>query len=160
MKQEELRVGMTVRANELSNSRYRWTTERYGCIGTVVTIYDEGFKLEITNHDVKSEIGNKFDVDAKYFDKEEIGKMRIELKEEKINMEIGYGDLLVFEKGQSVLVMKDYDGTDYRGVVLGDNYVTDYKTNQISLLEHLSSIKGFGKLVRVIKADNLKLSEV
>lgn len=86
--------------------------------------------------------------------------MRIEVKDVDNKLDFNYGDLLVFQCGKKVLVSKDYDDTDYVGVILEDNIITDCRMSKTGLLDDLRIEHGLNTLVRVIRAENLKLSEV
>lgn len=165
MLHSELKVGMLVKANKRSNSEYCVTNEEYGCVGTVVEILTDGeFRLRITQHETDCEVGDIYRVDCDYFDIYEEGKvenkMKIELKETSKDLEFGVGDVLVYQNGACVLVVNDSDLDDYRGVILGDNYVTSYRSSLKGILEEIEDEEDFGELVRVIKAHNLKLTEI
>lgn len=161
MRHEELRVGMLVRANELSNDEYSRTTADNNCEGKIVKITGIDFSLRVTKHKDTNEIGRIFDVEAKYFDiiKENTG-MIVELKTTEKRVEFGYGDLLVFEEGKQVLVISDTDGNDYRGIVLGEYKPTNYSGSKRGFIEMLEGAYELGSLERVIKADKLKLMEI
>lgn len=161
MRHEDLKVGMLVKANEKSNARYCYTNQRKGCKGIVKRINDSDFELEITEHENSLEIGVTYDVKAEYFDiVEESTGMKIELKEEVKELDFTYGDLLVFENGKKVLVMSDSYDDDYRAVVLGVNKVTDYTSSKNGLIRELRENFEVDNLVRVVKAENLKLVEI
>lgn len=161
MRHEKLKVGMVVRANSLSNEVYTYTTEENDCVGIVEKIEGGGFMLRVTEHKDTSKLGVDYCVEANYFDvvKENIG-MIVELKKVENKLDIGYGDLLVFEYDKQVLVISDTDGMDYRGIVIGEYKPTSFKNNINSFLKMLSEEKGLGALIRVVKADRLKLSEI
>lgn len=162
MLHSELKVGMKVKANEESNDRYSITKEAYGCEGEVIKIKENGFVLKITACKHSGYIGSELDVEAKYFDLvEEIkeDKMKIELKKVNVDLDFDYGDLLISDKGSGALVMADYPGYDYTAVLLDENRVTAYRSSKSGLLDELQREK-FGKVVRVVKASNLKLSEI
>lgn len=161
MRHEELKVGMLVKANEKSNARYCYTTQMRGCRGIVKEIEDEVFTLEITEHENILEIGVTYGVEAEYFDiVEESTGMKIELKEEVKKLDFTYGDLLVFENGTKVLVMSDTYDEDYRAVILGINKVTSYTSSKSALILELREDFKVDNLVRVVKAENLKLVEI
>lgn len=164
MLHSELKVGMLVKANKRSNERYRVTTEEKGCIGRVKEVgLDGAFEIQITQHYNPVNIGQTYIVGCEYFDIYEEGKvennMKIELKEVNKDLAFEVGDVLVYEDGTCVLVVKDTDLADYRGVILGKNYITFCQDSKQKLLEELEE-EDFGELVRVIKAYNLKLEEI
>ena len=161
MRHEELEVGMLVRANELSDDVYTYTTSDNNCEGIVEQINISDFSLRITKSADASKIGHNYDVEAKYFDiiKENTG-MVVELKTTEKRIEFGYGDLLVFEKGNQVLVVSDTDGNDYRGIILGEYKPTSYRGSKRGFIEMLEGAYELGSLERVIKADKLKLMEI
>lgn len=161
MRHENLKIGMLVRANELSNERYRHTTADNNCEGIVVKINHSDFSLKVTKNKDTNEIGRVFDVEAKCFDivKENTG-MVVELKTTEKRVEFGYGDLLVFEEGKQVLVISDTDGNDYRGIVLGEYKPTNYRGSKRGFIKMLEGVYELGSLERVIKADKLKLMEI
>lgn len=161
----ELKVGMLVKANKRSNERYRITTEKNGCIGRVKKVgFGGAFKIQITQHCNSFIIGQNYDVDCRYFDIYEEGKvenkMKIELKEAGKGLDFEVGDVLVYEDDTCVLVCDDHTSVGYRGVILGENYVTKCRGSKETLLKEIEEEGTFGKVVRVIKAHNLKLTEI
>lgn len=160
MLHSELKVGMKVKANELSNSQYGYTTKELKCEGVVESIEKAGFTIRITVHAEEGQVGTTYIVGAKYFDKvEEDNKMKIEMK--KVQQEIVFevGDLVISDEGKHALIVKDDDGEDYRAVIFEDSQVTGYTGRLSNIPEELEDFR-FGKIVRVIKAKNLMLSEV
>lgn len=165
MLHSELKVGMLVKANKISNIRYEVTTEKNGCIGRVKKVgFGGDFKIQITQHCQSLFIGQTCKVDCRYFDIYEEGKvenkMKIELKEAGKGLDFEVGDVLVYEDDTCVLVCTDCDLEGYRGVILGVNYVTGYRSTKEDLLEEIEEEEDFGRVVRVIKAHNLKLTEI
>lgn len=161
----ELRVGMLVKANKMSNKRYAATTEEYGCMGRIKKVgFGGAFKIQVTQHCHALRIGQKYDVDCRYFDVYEEGKvenkMKIELKEAGKGLDFEVGDVLVYEDDTCVLVCTDCVLDGYRGVILGENYLTGYRSTKEDLLEEIEEEEDFGRVVRVIKAHNLKLTEI
>lgn len=161
----ELKVGMLVKANKRSNRKYGATTEEKGCIGRVKKVGLGGaFTIQITQHCHALGIGKNYDVDCRYFDIYEEGKvenkMKIELKEADKGLDFEVGDVLVYEDDTCVLVCDDYTSVGYRGVILGENYVTKCRGSKETLLEEIEEEEGFGRMVRVIKAPHLKLTEI
>lgn len=165
MLHSELKVGMLVKANKRSNERYEVTTEKNGCIGRVKKVgFGRDFKIQITQHCQSLFIGQTCNVDCRYFDIYEEGKvenkMKIELKEAGKGLDFEVGDVLVYEDDTCVLVCDDCDFGGYRGVILGENYVTKCRGSKETLLEEIEKEGTFGKVVRIIKAHNLKLTEI
>lgn len=165
MLHSELKVGMLVKANKISNIRYEVTTEKNGCIGRVKKVgFGGDFKIQITQHCQSLFIGQTCNVDCRYFDIYEEGKvenkMKIELKEAGKGLDFEVGDVLVYEDDTCVLVCDDCDLDGYRGVILGENYFTDYRSTKEDLLEEIEEEEDFGRVVRIIKAHNLKLTEI
>lgn len=165
MLHSELKVGMLVKANKRSNKRYGVTTEEKGCIGRVKKVGLGGaFTIQITQHCHAFRTGQTYDVDCRYFDVYEEGKvenkMKIELKEAGKGLDFEVGDVLVYEDDTCVLVCDDCDFDGYRGVILGENYVTKCRGSKETLLEEIEKEGTFGKVVRIIKAHNLKLTEI
>lgn len=161
----ELKVGMLVKANKISNIRYEVTTEKNGCIGRVKKVgFGRDFKIQITQHCQSLFIGQTCNVDCRYFDIYEEGKvenkMKIELKEAGKGLDFEVGDVLVYEDDTCVLVCNAHALEGYRGVILGENYVTKYRGSKEGLLEEIEEEEDFGRVVRVIKAHNLKLTEI
>lgn len=166
MLHSELKLGMTVKANEESNDKYIITKEAYGCEGVVTEIDGKYFSLKVTEHQRIQYIGNKYEVEVKYFDlveeikEEKVEKnMKVELKKVNVGLDFECGDLLVSDKGRFALVMADFDGEDYRAVLLDEKKITDCRGSEAGLLDELEE-ENFGKVTRVIKASNLKLSEI
>lgn len=161
MRHEDLKVGMLVRANELSNDEYSYTTAEKSCEGVVKEIESSAFELLVTKNKDKNKIGNVYRVNAEYFDivKENAG-MVVELKTTEKRVEFGYGDLLLFGGGKQVLVITDTDGSDYRGMILGEYRPTNFRSGERSFIKMLEEEYELGSLVRVIKADKLKLMEI
>ena len=156
---------MLVKANKRSNRKYGATTEEKGCIGRVKKVGLGGaFTIQITQHCHALGIGKNYDVDCRYFDIYEEGKvenkMKIELKEADKGLDFEVGDVLVYEDDTCVLVCDDYTSVGYRGVILGENYVTKCRGSKETLLEEIEEEEGFGRIVRVIKAPHLKLTEI
>lgn len=161
----ELKVGMLVKANKKSNKRYGVTTEEKGCIGRVKKVgLDGAFTIQITQHCHALRIGQNYAVDCRYFDIYEEGKvenkMKIELKEVDKGLDFEVGDVLVYEDDTCVLVCTGHGLEGYRGVILGENYLTGYRSTKEDLLEEIEEEEDFGRIVRVIKAHNLKLTEI
>lgn len=161
MRHEDLKVGMLVRANELSNDEYSYTTAENSCEGVVKEIKTGAFELLVTNSKEKSKIGNVYRVNAEFFDmvKENTG-MVVELKTTEKRVEFGYGDLLLFGGGKQVLVITDTDGSDYRGMIIGEYRPTSFRSSERGFIKMLEEEYELGYLVRVIKADKLKLVEI
>lgn len=82
--------------------------------------------------------------------------MEIVLKEQT---GVGYGDLLLFERG-NVLIISDYDGIGYRGLLLRDYEITEYYEEIDDLIGALEDYHNYGTLNRVIKTNRLKLEEM
>lgn len=68
MKQEELKIGMLVKANEASNGKYKWTTKAFNCEGEVVRIEEGYFRLKVTSHDKNTIIGREYSCSPEYFE--------------------------------------------------------------------------------------------
>lgn len=165
MLHSELKVGMLVKANKRSNRKYGVTTEEKGCIGRVKKVGLGGaFTIQITQHCHALGIGKNYDVDCRYFDIYEEGKvenkMKIELKEADKGLDFEVGDVLVYEDDTCVLVCTGCALEGYRGVILGENYLTGYRSTKEDLLEEIEEEEDFGRVVRIIKAHNLKLTEI
>lgn len=165
MLHSELKVGMLVKANKRSNRKYGATTEEKGCIGRVKKVGLGGaFTIQITQHCHALGIGKNYDVDCRYFDIYEEGKvenkMKIELKEADKGLDFEVGDVLVYEDDTCVLVCTGCALEGYRGVILGENYLTGYRSTKEDLLEEIEEEEDFGRVVRIIKAHNLKLTEI
>ena len=161
----ELKAGMLVKANKKSNKRYGVTTEENGCIGRIKTVgFGGAFNLQVTQHCQSFRIGQNYDVDCRYFDIYEEGKvenkMKIEFKEAGKGLDFEVGDVLVYEDDTCVLVCTGHGLEGYRGVILGENYLTGYRSTKEDLLEEIEEEEDFGRIVRVIKAHNLKLTEI
>lgn len=68
--------------------------------------------------------------------------------------EIEAGDIILFKDGLKVLIVKDSDGSDYRGLILSELRVTDYYGSVRSLVEN----EFYGNLIiKVVKSENLIL---
>lgn len=68
--------------------------------------------------------------------------------------EIEAGDIILFKDGLKVLIVKDSDGSDYRGLILPELRVTDYYESIRSLVEN----EFYGNLItKVVKSENLIL---
>lgn len=162
MLHSELKLGMKVKANKLSDEKYGYTREMYNCVGEVIKIFDDKFELRITEHTMPAEIGETYKVQAEYFDIVEENKgMKIELREVYNRLNFGHGDLLVFDTGKQALVITDTDGSDYRALILDEYRPTSYYAcAKNNLLRKLKEESDLGELVRVVKAENLKLVEV
>lgn len=170
---EHLKVGMKVKANKRSNGIYCWTKEELGCVGVVREIRRTEFVIEITDHQQSGEIGRTYDVEPRYFDiyveseKEEVveevkgeAKMVVELKKVDVVKDAKYGDIVVFEKGQLMLIVADSDKDDYRGVFLNELHITCYENDVEDLIDTVQSRYETGNVVRIIPARNIKLSEI
>lgn len=158
MRFEDLVVGMEVVANKGSNREYTWTNKQLGFVGKVVEIdnSDNTFKVEATQHRNSERIGSTAWVKAEYFDaKNIIVALKGEEREELIP---AVGDMLVLENGKIVLVCRDYDGCDYRGVIVNDLKVTDYYGSVRRLMANIED--RVGKPVRIIRKSNIKISEI
>lgn len=68
MKIEDVKLGMKVRANEKSNERYNFTTEKNGCEGEVVALTGNKMKITVTGMKAGVCIGKRYDVEPAYFD--------------------------------------------------------------------------------------------
>lgn len=156
MLKSELRVGMKVRANERSNRRYGVTKQSENCEGIVQSIHSgDTFTLKITNHASACEIGTTYSVAPEYFDKVEDAPILVELKAvEKVKVNIG--DLVVTDSSNQILVLSHEEGA--RGLILNQEKVTVYESTVDDLIEVIN--RNFGKVVRVIPASNLKITEI
>ncbi len=68
--------------------------------------------------------------------------------------EIEAGDIILFKDGLKVLIVKDSDGSDYRGLILPELRVTDYYETIRSLIDD----EFYGNLItKVVKSENLIL---
>lgn len=162
MRKEDLKVGMLVKANKISNTAYTVTTEEFGCVGVIQKIWSNGkFRLKITEHHDSRKIGNEYAVECEYFDCVRQVGITFEAKEEAEEVfEIKAGDIVITSKGVQVLVSHDFDGsTDLRGVLLNTLRMTHYFRNVRELNEKLLE-EGFGTVVRVINKENYVIKEV
>ena len=87
-------------------------------------------------------------------------KMVIQVKNFKQEIKFEAGDLLVFESGKTALVVNNYDGIDFRAVLLDEFKVTPYYCTESNLLSDLRTRDGYGEVVKVIPNSNLKLMEI
>ena len=87
-------------------------------------------------------------------------KMVIQVKNLKQEIKFGAGDLLVFDSGKTALVVNNYDGIDFRAVLLDESKVTPYYNIASNLLSDLITREGYRSVVKVIPNSNLKLMEL
>lgn len=66
---------------------------------------------------------------------------------------VGYGDVLIMNDDSKYLIVKDSDENDYVAVNLENFTQTDYE----STVEYLIEYELGGKVVRIIKSENLIL---
>lgn len=85
--------------------------------------------------------------------------MYLEFKKEPVLPVIEYGDVIIMSDGDSVLIVRDADGEDFRGIILNKYASTGWEESIENLLKNLEQ-QGRRTVHRVIKASNLKLVEV
>lgn len=78
--------------------------------------------------------------------------MKLNLNNQAVDLtKVEYGDIVVCDNNKSYLIMADYDGTDYVGVDLLANKVTDCR----AILNNLFTCEIVAKPIQIIKAENL-----
>ena len=84
--------------------------------------------------------------------------MKIELKKVDNNLDFKHGDVLVTESDDMILVAKDIDWGEYVGMSL-NNLQIGYRYKEKEEFFKVIT-ETYGKVVRVVKSENLKLIEI
>lgn len=155
MKLEDVKVGMKVKANELSDSLYEYTTKKLGCVGEVTVIHPYSIDIKVIEHAYSYEIGSTYHVRAEAFDNaEEVLKINLKHSESDINIHLG--DLVVLENGDCYLIGRRYD--HFRAFNLKESLLTEHYYSLDSLKTEIESVSD-SKVVRVIPSSNIEINE-
>lgn len=83
--------------------------------------------------------------------------MKINIQKKSIDVnEIKVGDVILTTDDTFILICKDVDGADYRGVDLVNNQVTDYYTTIKTLVNHIQC--DYGTIVERMSSDSIQIS--
>lgn len=83
--------------------------------------------------------------------------MKINIQRKSIDVNaIKVGDVVLTTDDTFILICKDEDGTDYRGVDLVNNQVTDYYTTIKTLVNHIQC--GCGAIIEIMPSDSIQIS--
>lgn len=141
-----LKVGDIVVNNDLENS-YIITTKSNGFEGEVADVDGKLIKVKVLKSKDGTDIGRFYWVQAKHFKKSSEG---IEFEfESKTERTIDYGDIVLTDDENKLLIVADCDGEDYRLIDLNRLMISGMFGTVEGLIDTIE--RDYGSIVSIVK---------
>lgn len=142
----KFKVGDIVVNNDLENS-YTITTKSNGFKGEVIDIDGSQIRVRVLKSKDGTDIGRSYWVQAKYFKTLSEG---IEFEfESKTERTIDYGDIVLTDDENKLLIVADCDGEDYRFIDLNRLRTSGIIETVESLIDRIE--RDYGSIISIVK---------